>query len=397
VNHEDQRSHLVALSITLSLIRAMNSKLNQQEREKVRAARANFFQVQKRKISTAGDSQLESTPATSSTHKNDMSSSKRFKFPGMTSTKPSTTASKTPLIVRFYDADVQAKDAHGRTQEIILAWPNSKLESCHNYIQMLFPVPEGSAFNWEAPIIDREVMGTFRARSDLRNRLRLSFERMLEFYGFKVALEPEKKEETEETEETQPEEKSGNVAGGAEQRAIGTTKAKESTKEATDVQDATEEGKSKTEGSTPKSTFPPGAHSDSTASPGYYIVRAPQWRSFFRNWAVRFDHNHLRITRILRCLRVLGLQTECDAFFEALKNVYNDPAINISDRTFMYWTRAVTRPLHIAPDDDEIDWLKEWEDEQAAKKGDKEDEDKTEESREDGKAANAEGTEDKNE
>jgi hypothetical protein len=361
----------------------MDSNLNQQEQEKVRAARANFIQVQKRKTSTAGDSRLENTPATSSAHKDDMSSSKRFKFPGMTSTKPSTTASKTPLIIRFYDADVQAKDAHGRTQETILAWPNNKLESSHNYIQMLFPVPEGSAFNWEAPIIDREVMDTFRARSDLRNHLRRSFERMLDFYGFKVALESERKEEKK---EPQSEEETGNVAGGTEQSVIKTTKAKESTKDAAEVQDIADKGKPNIEGSTPKSTFAPDAHSNSTASCGYYIVRAPHWHSSFRNWAVRFDHNHLRITRILRCLRVLGLQTECNAFFEALKNVYNDPAINISDRTFMYWTRAVTRPLYIAPDDDEIDWLKEWEDE-----------DKNEQSKEGDKAVDAEGTEGKDE
>jgi hypothetical protein len=72
------------------------------------------------------------------------------------------------------------------------------------------------------------------------------------------------------------------------------------------------------------------------------------------------------------------LQTECDAFFDALEHVYKDPAINISDRTFMYWTRAVTRPLYIAPDDDEIDWLQEWEEEQKAVKEAK-DEDKGEE------------------
>jgi hypothetical protein len=341
----------------------MDRDLNQQEQEKVRAARANFFQVQKRKNPTADNSRLEYTPATSTTsttEPDNMSSSKRFKFPGMTSTKPANTASKTPLIIRFYDADVQAKDAHGRTQEVILAWPNSQLESCHNYIQMLFPVPEGSAFNWEAPVIDREVMDAFRARSDLRNRLRRSFERMLDFYGFKVSLEPEKKEEKE---VAKVEDKPEDVAGSSEQSVTEPT------------EDKTEP---KTEEAAPKPSFPPGAPSNSTASFGYYIVRAPHWRKSFRNWAVRFDHNHLRITRILRCLRVLGLQTECDAFFDVLEHVYKDPAISISDRTFMYWTRAVTRPLYIAPDDDEIDWLQEWEEEQKAVKEAK-DEDKGEE------------------
>jgi hypothetical protein len=313
----------------------MDRNLDQQEQEKVRAARANCFQVQKRKNSTTGDSHLEDITATSSTQPENMSSSKRFKFPGMTSTKPSPTASNTPLIVRFYDADVQAKDAHGRTQEVILAWPDSRLESCHNYIQMLFPVPEGSAFNWEAPIIDREVMDSFRARSDLRNRLRRSFERMLDFYGFQFAPQSDEKEHT------QADDNSKDLTGSSEHDATQTTKSGES------------------------------AVDNSTASFGDSIVRAPHWRNSFRNWAARFDHNHLRITRILRCLRVLGLQAECDAFFKALENVFNDPAINISERTMTYWTRAVTRPLYIAPDDDEIEWLKEWEEEQqAAQEGD---------------------------
>jgi hypothetical protein len=255
-----------------------------------------------------------------------MSSGKRFKFPGMTTSRPTGTASKT-LIVRFYDYDVQAKDAHGRTQEDILAWSDSQLERCHNYIQMLFPVPEGSAFNWEAPIIDREVMEAFRSRSDLRDRLGRSFERMLEFYGFESTMRAGKRLSNEESED---------IESSAE-----TTEA--STKDVIPSSDAC---------------------SQMLPSGDYYIIRGPDFRNKSRNWAVRFDHNQLRITRILRCLRVLGLQKECDAFFVALKDVFDDPTIQISDRSMMYWQRAVNRPLYIAPDDDQVPWLKEWEEEQ---------------------------------
>ena len=73
------------------------------------------------------------------------------------------------------------------------------------------------------------------------------------------------------------------------------------------------------------------------------------------------NHNHLRITRILRCLRVLGLQEECDVFFAALKRVYDDPSINIGPRSLEFWTRAVERPLYMAPDDEECGWLEVWE------------------------------------
>lgn len=335
----------------------MDRTLGEHEQQKVHTARTNCFQVNKRKNSTTQDPQLEDTPATSGT----MSSSKRFRFPGMTSTKPSGRASSTPLIVRFYDADIQARDAHDRTQEQILAWPNSELERCHNYIQMLFPVPEGSAFNWEAPIIDRETMETFRARSDLRNRLRRSLERMLDFYGFKVSPRPEEDEaeNDEEQQNVKAQDESNDLPKSCKHEGTSAevmetaANPKETTKDIPELE--SEENASKPSFS-------------SEASSGYYVIRAPHWRKSFRTWAVRFDHNHLRITRILRCLRVLGLQTECDAFFDALKRVFEDPTINISGRSMTYWTRAVTRPLYVAPDDDEIEWLQEWEEEQEAAK-----------------------------
>ncbi|KAH7080954.1 opioid growth factor receptor conserved region-domain-containing protein [Paraphoma chrysanthemicola] len=316
-----------------------------EEQDKVRAARVDYFNLHKRKVSSTQTTQPESatltTTSASNTSPETMDSSKRFKFPGMTSTKPTPTASKTPFIVRFYDANIKARDAHGRTQEDILNWPDSKLESCHNYIQMLFPVPEGSAFNWEAPIIDREVMETFRTRSKLRSQLRRSFERMLSFYGFESTIEATQTKMDGEDEPKSP------------------------------VQDSTVADQDTTTSSAssaqPNPSLPPSATSDS-APHTYRIVRASHWRTNFRNWAVRFDHNHLRITRILRCLRILGLQRECDAFFEALTTVFEDPAFNISERSMMYWTRAVTRPLYIAPDDDRVEWLKEWEKELEAKK-----------------------------
>jgi hypothetical protein len=310
----------------------MSRSLSQQEKEQVRLAHAHFFQVQKRKHSDSPDP-AEDAPTTTQPLGPMLKPLKVF---NMLSTK--STKAKTPFIVSFYDPDTQAKDTHNRSMEDILSWSDNELERSHNYIQTLFPVPEGSAFNYEAPIINREVMEAFRSRSELRNRLRRAFERMLDFYGFKVSMQLEK-DELKKTE-----------APSAEG-----TETPENTK-----------GKAPGKSITANALFPPGAHSQSSSSlfSGYHIVRAAHWRKASNNWAKRFDHNHLRITRILRCLRVLGLQTECDAFFAAVKRVYEDPAIKISERSMDYWTRAVTRPLYIAPDDDEVEWLKKWEQEQ---------------------------------
>ncbi|KAJ4991798.1 hypothetical protein SVAN01_02648 [Stagonosporopsis vannaccii] len=289
-----------------------------------------------------------------------MSANKRLKLSRMAPSRQSTGSA----IVRFYDPDVQAKDALGRTQEQILAWSNSQLEHSHNYIQVLFPLPEGSPFNWSAPVIDLDTAKAFRTNSKLRQQLRRSFERMLTFYGFITLIDPEPK--------------SGNKEDiGVPDEAIATHASttlrpiKEITQnaQASSVADehATElQAPEEVANAASTSVEDLPSRSAIQASPhGYYIVPGENWREASRNWCVRFDHNHLRITRILRCLRVLGLQNESKAFFDALKRVYNEPAVGIGARSLEFWTRAVERPLHLPPDDmeDKCEWLKAWEEE----------------------------------
>jgi hypothetical protein len=98
---------------------------------------------------------------------------------------------KIPLIIRFYDPEIRARDALGRTLDDILAWDDMMLENSHNYIQMLFPLPEGSIFNMQAPVVPREVMEAFLHLSDLRGQVKRSWLRMLEFYGFMVEEPPQ--------------------------------------------------------------------------------------------------------------------------------------------------------------------------------------------------------------
>lgn len=193
-----------------------------------------------------------------------------------------------PPLVRFYDPQTQGKDSKGRTLISILAWSDDELEYCHDYIQTLFPLPEGSPFNYSAPIIDRETFDAFRSRPALRARLRKSFERMLEFYGFRYRLTP-------------------------------------------------------------------------TEGDGLKIVPGNNFRQASKNWVKKFNHNHLRITRILRSLRVLGLEGVAEDFYQTLRKVYDGQAEYqglggvISGKSMMYWGRAARRPLFIAPEDDHDD------------------------------------------
>lgn len=84
----------------------------------------------------------------------------------------------------------------------------------------------------------------------------------------------------------------------------------------------------------------------------FQVKRGHNYQLHSQNWLTRFDHNHLRITRIIRCLRVLGLEDEAIAFYDAIST-----ATVISSRSRMYWDRAAHRPLNIRPDidDDDID------------------------------------------
>ena len=76
-----------------------------------------------------------------------------------------------------------------------------------------------------------------------------------------------------------------------------------------------------------------------------------------RRWVRRIDHNHLRITRIIRSLRVLGLEEYAGAFFERLKRICEkgDSAGKIGDQSLMFWERAAKRPLYVAPDEEDDD------------------------------------------
>jgi hypothetical protein len=169
-------------------------------------------------------------------------------------------------IVGFYSGT--EPDHRGRYVHEIQAWPGDELEAIHDYIQWLFPLPERSGFNIAAPVLTQESIQEFRTRHDLQDRLRVSFLRMMNFYGLETRF-----------------------------------------------------GKKIT------------------------VTRAPNFATNATGWLSPSNHNHLRITRILRCLTVLGLEVEAKAFFGCLSEIYEDeqtkPIPAISDETRLYWKEAV--------------------------------------------------------
>lgn len=194
-----------------------------------------------------------------------------------------------PRLVRFFDPATASTDGRNRTLATILSWPDSRLESSHDYIQTVFPLPEESMFNF-APIVTSEVRKAFLAQPELRASLHSALERMLTFYGLQFE----------------------DQSDSLDRQVVG---------------------------------------------------RGPNYAIASRNWVTRFNHNHLRITRILRSLRVLGLEDDAKAFHHFL-STDDEVTDTVSPRSQMYWRRATERALHLPPDEEDegaegISWLRE--------------------------------------
>jgi hypothetical protein len=77
---------------------------------------------------------------------------------------------------------------------------------------------------------------------------------------------------------------------------------------------------------------------------GDTVVEGPRFASAARNWLRAGNHNHLRLTRMLRSLRVLGLEREAQALWEALHALYERERAagrqTITEETFAFWRQA---------------------------------------------------------
>jgi hypothetical protein len=61
-------------------------------------------------------------------------------------------------------------------------------------------------------------------------------------------------------------------------------------------------------------------------------------------WVTKFDHNHLRITRMLKCLKLLGMTHEAHARLREVMLIAasTDPNVNL-DTAIQFWENAVGR------------------------------------------------------
>lgn len=61
-----------------------------------------------------------------------------------------------------------------------------------------------------------------------------------------------------------------------------------------------------------------------------------------RVWLSPGNHNHLRLTRMIRSLRTLGLEAEAQALFSCLRELYEENASRITPATFRFWREAAS-------------------------------------------------------
>jgi hypothetical protein len=78
---------------------------------------------------------------------------------------------------------------------------------------------------------------------------------------------------------------------------------------------------------------------------GERVTKSASYARRSRKWLQIGNHNHLRLTRMLRSLYLLGEARAAQALFERLTEIYRDerqsPRSRISERTFEFWRAAI--------------------------------------------------------
>ncbi len=81
---------------------------------------------------------------------------------------------------------------------------------------------------------------------------------------------------------------------------------------------------------------------------GPAIRRSAAFAEQSSEWLWPGNHNHLRITRIIKSLRLLGLEAEAKAFFKCLSELYAEETgrgiPRITATTFQFWSSAAEDP-----------------------------------------------------
>jgi Opioid growth factor receptor (OGFr) conserved region len=138
----------------------------------------------------------------------------------------------------------------------ILAWPNSKLESTHDFIQLVFPNFEKSKYNTNTPDLTLEEVNAIKNDPVAYTNMLNAWRRMFDFYGFKL-------------------------------------------------------------------------QSDTVLIDFF----TPHWISLG-------NHNYLRITRIIKCMKIFQLDNLANSLMNCLEELYPEYSVQIGLVTLDFWRNA---------------------------------------------------------
>jgi hypothetical protein len=73
---------------------------------------------------------------------------------------------------------------------------------------------------------------------------------------------------------------------------------------------------------------------------GFEVRRAQTFAQRSKVWLTPYNHNFLRLTRILRSLSLLDCASHAAALFQCLEDIYRESHAIIGAETFRYWKSA---------------------------------------------------------
>lgn len=82
-------------------------------------------------------------------------------------------------LISFY----KNEQVYNLTFDQVLNQNDDWFEECHNFIQVIFPLEKASAFNKDAPLLDRETIELFRTDLELIRNFEKASKRFLKFLG----------------------------------------------------------------------------------------------------------------------------------------------------------------------------------------------------------------------
>ena len=60
-------------------------------------------------------------------------------------------------------------------------------------------------------------------------------------------------------------------------------------------------------------------------------------------WKRGYNHNQLRITRVIKCLKLAGLESEASVFYQRIFEMLGDAQDKINSDALLFWNEAVKK------------------------------------------------------